>query len=123
MSSDTELQLGHLRDGYPSLAAWIARDPDNEAFVFRRFDKLGARCMLHLQAKLIDLERKIDRQDEQARRSADREARMSSRSWEALMEHATDMNRKEKDRVETLEQLSVVLKEYCMRNLSSSQHP
>lgn len=113
MPPDTEPQLAHIRDGYPALAAWIAQDPDSEAFVFRGFDKLGARCILHLQAKLIDLERKIDRQDEEARQSTDREVRTSSRSWEKLVGHAKDMNRKEKDRVESLEEVSTVLKEYC----------
>jgi paraquat-inducible protein B len=78
---------------------------------------------LHLQAKLIDLERKIERQDEQARQSNDREARASSRTWETLMENAADKSRREKDRVESLEELSVVLKEYCMRNSSSLYHP
>jgi hypothetical protein len=123
MSSDTELQLGHLRDGYPTLVDWIARDPHNEAFVFRRFDRLGARSILHLQAKLIDLERKIDRQDEQARKSNDRETRASSRRWETLMEHGKDTSRKEKNRVESLEELSAVLKQYCMRDFSLFRHP
>jgi hypothetical protein len=110
---DRESHLGHLRDGYPTLADWIARDPDCEAFVFRRFDKLGARSILHLQAKLIDLERKLDRQDVQARQSTDRIARESSRCWEVLLENANKPNRQEKERLDSLRELKDVLKEYC----------
>ena len=51
------VELGQLRDGYPALAKWIARDPDNETLIFRRFDRLAARNILHLQAQLIALEK------------------------------------------------------------------
>jgi hypothetical protein len=116
MSQKFEVELGHLRDGYPALASWIARDPDNETLIFRRFDRLAARNILHLQAQLIALEHEIDELDEVARTSADFEARQSSRRWETLMKHAAapeDANRPEKKRVEKLTELNILLREYC----------
>lgn len=107
-----DVELGHVRDGYPSLASWIARDPDNETFVFRKFDRLAARNILHLQSRLIVLEHEIDQLDEQARAGNDFEARQSSRRWETLMLHASDPNRPEKKRVEKLEELKKLLREY-----------
>jgi hypothetical protein len=108
-----DIELGHVRDGYPALAAWIARDPDDETFVFRKFDRLAARNILHLQSKLIALEKEIDQFDEQAKCSNDFEERQSSRRWETLMEHASDPLRPEKKRVEKLEELKLLLREYC----------
>lgn len=102
-----------LRDGYPGLASWIARDPDSETFVFRKFDRLAARNILHLQAKLVALERDIDRRDEEARGSKDYKARDSSRRWETLIQCSEDSNRQEKQRLARYDELSKVLKEYC----------
>jgi hypothetical protein len=45
-------------DGYPSLAEFIASDPDHTSLVFRRFDKLAARNLLYLQSELAELEAK-----------------------------------------------------------------
>lgn len=87
-----DIELGRLRDGYPALGAWVARDPDDESFVFRKFDRLGARNILHLQGRLIALENEIDRLDEDARQSDDFEARQSSRRWETLMKNADGGN-------------------------------
>jgi hypothetical protein len=113
-SRRTDLELGQLRDGYPALASWIARDPDHETLIFRRFGKLAARNVLHLQARLIALEYDIDQLDEDARRSADLEARQSSRRWETLMRYEKDTHRPEKTRIEKLDQLNKLLREYCM---------
>lgn len=38
-----DVELGTHRDGYPALAAWISHDPDNETFIFRKFDRLAAK--------------------------------------------------------------------------------
>jgi hypothetical protein len=57
-----------LRDGYPALSEWIARDPDHEGFMFRRFDKLTARNLLVLQSKLFEIEEKLEELDEESRK-------------------------------------------------------
>ncbi|KAK2761714.1 hypothetical protein FQN54_001542 [Arachnomyces sp. PD_36] len=115
------MELGEVRDGYPSLAAWIARDPDNEAFVFRKFDRLAARNILHLQSRLIALEKEIDDLDEAARRSSDLEARESSRRWETLMQNAEIHGRPEKRRVEKMDELNGRLREYYKALLLQSR--
>jgi len=107
-----DIELGHIRDGYPTLAAWIGRDPDNETFVFRKFDRLSARNLLHLQCQLIQLEDEIDKLDEEARKSSDLNARQASRRWEKLKELATDPARSEKARLDKADELAVKIKEY-----------
>jgi len=107
-----DIELGHIRDGYPTLAAWIGRDPDNETFVFRKFDRLSARNLLHLQCQLIQLEDEIDKLDEEARKSSDLNARQASRRWETLKELATDPARSEKARLDKADELAVKIKEY-----------
>ncbi len=39
-----------LNEGFAQVAEWVALDPDNELFVFRKFDKLAVRNLLYLQA-------------------------------------------------------------------------
>lgn len=108
-----DIEIGHLRDGYPNLAIWTARDPDNETFVFRRFDRLSARNILHQQARLVALEHEIDAQDEETRYGDDEDAKESSSRWETLMQHSKDAQRPEKQRVEKLDELKDGIREYC----------
>lgn len=113
--TQVDIELGHYRDGYPALAAWMNRDPDHETYVFRRFHRLGARSILHSQSRLIALEKEIDDLDDEARKSDDFEARQSSRRYETLIRHSEDPNRSENKRLEKLEELKRRLKEYCKR--------
>lgn len=107
-----DVELGHIRDGYPALAAWIGRDPDNETFVFRKFDRLSARNLLHLQCQLIQLEDELDKLDDKARKSSDLDTRQASRRWEKLKELAADPSRPEKARLDKADELAVKIKEY-----------
>jgi hypothetical protein len=100
------------RDGYPSLAGWIAHDPDSESYVFRKFDRLSARNLLNLQSHLIDLERRIDLWDEEARSSQDFDLRLSMRRWETFSERAQDPQRPEYRRAELDNELKVKIREY-----------
>lgn len=105
-------ELGNVRDYYPALAGWIGRDPDGETLVFRRFRKLSARNLLHLQSQLIQLEQEIDELDAEARRSTDLDARQASRRWETLTQLAADPTRPEMKRLEKVAELSTKIKEY-----------
>ena len=78
------------RTGFRALAHSIAINPDYEAFIFRKFDRLGARNLLHLEGRLAYLEWKLDQADEQAARSKDNETLRSTRVWEAFEENAKD---------------------------------
>ncbi|CAI7640578.1 unnamed protein product [Penicillium palitans] len=104
--------LGNIRDGYPALASWIGRDPDGETLVFRRFRKLSARNLLHLQSQIIELEQKIEELDDEAQGSADLDARQASRRWETLTQLAADPTRPERERLEKVTELSSKMKEY-----------
>jgi len=73
-------------EGYAAVAAWIALDPDNETFVFRKFDKLAARNLLHLQSELLAIEKELDQLDREDAEAAldknrDLAAKHASRTW------------------------------------------
>lgn len=93
-SSDTE-KGPPGRDGYPSLAAWIAHDPDSESYVFRKFNRLSARNLLNMQSDLIELERRIDDWDNTARLRQNSHLPTSMRRWETFKELAQDPQRPE----------------------------
>ncbi|KAJ6032481.1 hypothetical protein N7540_003213 [Penicillium herquei] len=104
--------LENLRDGYPALARWIGRDPDGETLVFRRFRRLGARNLLHLQDQLIQLEQEIYDFDENARRSSNLDSRQALRRWETLMQLAANSTSAERAHLDKLAELSAKLAEY-----------
>lgn len=56
-------------DGYPSLAAFMASDPDRTALMFKRFDRLTARTLLYLESELAELQAQLDAFDEADRGS------------------------------------------------------
>jgi hypothetical protein len=103
------IELGHVRDGYPALATWMARDPDGEAYIFRKFTRLSARNLLHLQSQLTELEHEIDTLDEAARTSVDDKARQSSRRWETLLHQALQDSRPERQKYEKAKELSKMI--------------
>ncbi|KAF2622485.1 hypothetical protein BU25DRAFT_443147 [Macroventuria anomochaeta] len=51
-------------DGFPSLAQFIASDPDHTSLVFRRLDRLAARNLLYIQSELVELETLRDHKGE-----------------------------------------------------------
>lgn len=101
------------RTGFPILAQRIALNPDYESFIFRKFDRLSARSLLHLESKLAYLEYKLDQADDQAASgSADNETRRSIRTWEAFEQNAEDPTRPEHTRMKMAGQILETLKEY-----------
>jgi hypothetical protein len=105
------------RTGFPGLANKIAINRDYEAFIFRKFDRLSARNLLHLESRLAYLERKLDQVDEQAERG-DNETLRSLRAWEAFEENSTDVARPEHARMKIEREMGETLKEY--REICSS---
>lgn len=94
------------------MAHKIAINPDYETFIFRKFDQLTARNLLHLESKLAYLEWKLDRADEQAALSPDNETLRSIQVWEAFEENAKHATRPEHDRMKIAEKVRETLKEY-----------
>jgi hypothetical protein len=96
-------------DGYPSLAAFIASDP--ELAVYRRFDRLTTRNLLYLQSELLYLESKLDGFDEDDRkRDIGDDLRASARVWEVL---ARKGNEHDRERIELVMRSRQLLGEYC----------
>jgi len=111
---EPDIEIGRLRDGYPSLARWIAQDLDDDPLVFRRFGRHGARVLLHLQCRLTALEKEIDDLDEQTRTAEDLDTRRSLQRWEKMMMSAKERDTSLEHRlVEKLNEFQGCLKEYC----------
>jgi hypothetical protein len=102
----------HHRNGYPSLAKWIAHDPDNESYVFRRFDRLSARNLLNLQSQLISLESELDRLDEAMWLSGNPDVILSMSRLESFKERAKDSTQPEHEKMKLEQVLQARIKEY-----------
>jgi hypothetical protein len=108
------VELAVVRDGYSALAAWLACYSDNETLIFRQFSNLASRNILHLQAQVVALEEGILDADAAARRhDAVDGVLVSSMRWETLMRNSKDVNRPEHKRVQHMEHLKDLLKNYC----------
>ena len=46
-----------ILEGFPQTASFIAKDPGKTTLIFRRFDQLAVRNLLHMEARLAALER------------------------------------------------------------------
>ncbi|OJJ46802.1 hypothetical protein ASPZODRAFT_2031448 [Penicilliopsis zonata CBS 506.65] len=95
---------GRRRDGYPALSAWMSTDPDDEGFIFRRFSRLSARNLLHLQSQVLSLEHQLDELDQESRQSQD----VGLRRWETFADEASALHNEPAQRrqrlYETLEE-------------------
>ncbi|KAF2856475.1 hypothetical protein T440DRAFT_549859 [Plenodomus tracheiphilus IPT5] len=114
MTQEAKTQIRPSK-GFPGLANWIARDPDNESFIFRKFKALSARNLLHLQAELIILESEINELDQEALDGSDSDKVASIMRYETLLERAQDkanMNEFERRLMKKLRVLKVRIKEY-----------
>lgn len=103
----------HYVPGYPSLAAFIASDPDHSTAIYRRFDRLSARNLLYLQAELLALEKKQDELDKQDLNSDEIDAKDKARNWETLLARAESGSDDEaKERVKIAKAIREKIKEY-----------
>jgi hypothetical protein len=99
--------------GYPSLATFIARDPDHSTAIYRRFDRLSARNLLHLQAELATLEKRQDELDKQDLMSDKLDAKEKARNWDTLLAQAESGSDDEaEERVKTAKAIREKIKEY-----------
>jgi hypothetical protein len=71
MDSEKSAGMQEHLPGYPSLASFIASDPDQTSAIYKRFDQLASRHLLHLQSQLAELEAEQDRLDRLAEAVAD----------------------------------------------------
>ena len=114
-SFDVELATSNQEypNGFASVAAFIAKDPDNTSTIYRRFDRLTARNLLYLQSKLQSLEATQDQLDEEDLRTDDIESKRAATSWEDFERLAKTQGReREKKRMEVAEQIEIAIKKY-----------
>ncbi len=109
-SKDDSVQI-HYVQGYPSLAAFIASDKDKSIAIFKRFDRLAARNLLHLQSQLSELEVWQDRLDDDYSNGTTAE-KAGARNWEVLCESAKSGNGKDAERLKVVTLITEKMKEY-----------
>jgi hypothetical protein len=115
MSTDVEngAVKVHYLIGYPSLAAFIASDKSKSTAIYRRFDRLGARNLLHLQSELTELEARQDALDAQDLKTATVDEKGDLRDWAVFTEKAKDDNNvREKARMALMKEIREKVKEY-----------
>jgi hypothetical protein len=107
-------------DGFPSLAAFIASDPDHTSLVFRRFDKLAARNLLYLQSELAELQAKQDQFDvqDQSHEHGSRGGRECAMNWESFCAASQEAdNEMQKERMKLVIDIRAKLKDYLKEPL------
>ena len=102
--------------GFPSLAAFIASDPDRTTAIFQRFDRLAARNLLYLQSELAELQAKqdgFDQEDFYERQTDDPSmlTKRCARNWEEFRSHG-DTDQKQRQRKQLAMQIRATMKEY-----------
>jgi hypothetical protein len=107
------------REGFAAVAEWIALDPDNETFVFRKFDTLAARNLLYMQARILSLEQQFDALDTGVTESNDMSLKDAARSWEELVKQDSEDEVRARRQMELIAETREALKEYCMYKDSS----
>lgn len=102
-------------NGFPSLAAFIASDRDYTTLISKRFDRLAARNLLHLQSELARLQRKLDSMDFASTQDIGTEStlRMKQylRNWDDFILASNDLSA-EKERFELVKCIQATLKGY-----------
>lgn len=105
-----------LARGFPSLSHFVASDPDDGAFVFRRFDRLSARNLLFLQSEIAELEAEQRRLDDEDAAPRILEESASRQDWAVFVDRATDVTSpfhgKERRRIKLAKRIQKKLKEY-----------
>jgi len=116
MYSDLEKDAVELKyvHGYPSLADFIASDPEHSTTIYRRFDFLSARNLLFLQSELVELEADLRRFDQEDLRNTQTEDSDSARDFKTFHEKAKDAQSGEAKRLKLQLLIREKLKEYSM---------
>ncbi|KAK6430371.1 hypothetical protein LTR95_013475 [Oleoguttula sp. CCFEE 5521] len=112
-----------LEDGYPAIVDFIARDPDHETYIFRRFSRLTAKVLLSLQGELLSVEDELRKLEQEVVRGQSVSAHHALRSWPRVAESPTLDTRSDmqKKRRMLMERAQTQLKEYHETLLRQAQ--
>lgn len=110
----------HYVNGYPELASFIATDRDRTTLIFKRFDRLAARNLLHLQSELARLQAKLDRLDQPSQEMGEDIEQMLAagrclRNWETF-KSAAEQSVQEQERLVLYKDIQMTLKDYSKRS-------
>lgn len=105
------------KEGFANVARWIALDPDNDTFLFRKFDELAARNLLYLQAELLAIEKQLDDLDHTDEVSDDLARHDLARTWETLVGESQEGGKEAQLRMDLVLKLREKLKEYREQEL------
>jgi vacuolar-type H+-ATPase subunit I/STV1 len=119
MDSEKSVGMQEHLPGYPSLASFIASDPDQTSAIYKRFDRLASRHLLHLQSQLAELEAEQDRLDREQHHE-DLNTKQYSRNWTAFC-NAAAHDARQKRRKELAEEIGRTLKDYREYNTPESR--
>jgi hypothetical protein len=102
--------LDQYLTGYASFAAFIATDRDQTSAIFKRFKRLGARHLLHLQSRLAELQSKLDDLDREELNGG-MELKQCSRNWKTFCDVATH-NQRQQRKMALVDEVGSCLKNY-----------
>lgn len=98
------------------MAAWLALDRDNEALIFRKFDRLAVLNLLYLQSEILELEKQIDALHLETLEGYDMDLKDAAKTWETLVSQCCQDPPREdaKRRMDLILALRGKIKEYRM---------
>ncbi|KAH9908518.1 hypothetical protein F4778DRAFT_350218 [Xylariomycetidae sp. FL2044] len=121
MSAHDEKDLFERHGGYLSAASWLARDPDNETFIFRKFDRLAALNLLYMQSEILELEKRLSDQHLDVARGHDMDLKDAASTWETLTSQFRSGRPDAGERMKLILELREKLKTYHETLLLQSQ--
>ncbi|KAL6400323.1 monocarboxylate permease [Ilyonectria robusta] len=117
---DEDIELKRLKrlkrhGGYSAAASWLASDPDDEALVFRKFNRLAALNLLYMQSEVLELENRVDAMHLSTVDGHDMGLKDAARTWETLIRQCqpgSEFRLDAKERMDLLLELRKKLKDY-----------
>ena len=114
LADDIELAHGikEYPNGFATVAFEIAEDPDNTTTIYRRLNRLTARNLLYLQAKLQKLEADLDVLDREDFETQDENHKRAATSWEDFESLKTQGNQPINERMEKVMEIEGAIRTY-----------
>ncbi|KAK1448683.1 hypothetical protein CMEL01_07998 [Colletotrichum melonis] len=95
---------------HAAFADFIASDP--ELSVFRSFQALSARNLLHLQSRMLEIEAELQKVDEDDAASVDEASLLTTKCWEVFAIRAQENGSREAKKMDLVNRLQETIKEY-----------
>ncbi|KAK1524021.1 uncharacterized protein CCOS01_09108 [Colletotrichum costaricense] len=93
-----------------AFAEFIASD--TELSVFRSFQALSARNLLHLQSRMLEIEAELQKSDEDDATNVNDASRLATKCWEVFALRAREKDSREAKKTDLVNRLQGTMKEY-----------